>query len=81
MVLDIAPFILLLLSWSASSPKDSMAVEKRLMVSEAECRMHGAEFVAQREIYKEEFKGRDFQYFCIPAPSQKEISDMIENEK
>ena len=78
---EIVPFLLLLLGWQVEQPRETMTVERRLMMSENACNAEGAEFEAQREIYKEEFKGRAFRYFCVPLPNQKEFQDMIETAK
>jgi hypothetical protein len=73
------PFILIILGWHPSDPAKSMAVQHRLFASEAECRLHGNEYVEQRKIYATEFGNARFHYECIPAPTQAELAEAFEN--
>lgn len=60
---EIVPYILVIIGFHPDllSPR---LVEIKRFESQEECEAQGSEYVAQREIYKAEFGGERFRYFC-----------------
>jgi hypothetical protein len=77
-LIDILPYILVIIGWAQEAPKEGVLVEHRLFASEDACKAEGREYVAQRKIYAEEFNNARFEYFCVPAPTPKDLDSIIE---
>lgn len=60
---EIVPYILVIIGFHPDLPSPRL-VEFRRVESQEACEMEGSEYVAQREIYKLEFGGERFRYFC-----------------
>ena len=60
---EIIPYILVIIGFHPDAPSPRLA-EIRRFESQEECEMQGAEYVAQRDIYRHEFGGERFRYFC-----------------
>jgi hypothetical protein len=77
---EFIPYILLLMAWHPDEP-GKFDIEKRMVVaSKEECELLGTESVEGRKIYKEEYRGLNFKYFCIAAPSSAEIEAVFQQE-
>lgn len=65
-MVEIVPYILVIFGLHPDllSPR---LVEIRTFESQVECERQGSEYVAQREIYSQEFGGERFRYFCRRA--------------
>ena len=62
-MIEIVPYILVIIGFHPDGGQPRL-VEFRRFESQEECEMQGSEYVAQREIYKVEFGGERFRYFC-----------------
>ena len=62
-MIEIVPYFLVIIGFHPDFPSPRL-VEIRRFESQEECEMQGSEYVAQREIYKVEFGGERFRYFC-----------------
>ena len=62
-MVEIVPYILVIIGFHPDLPSPRL-VEIRTFESQEECELQGSEYVAQREIYKVEFGGERFRYFC-----------------
>lgn len=60
---EVIPYILVIIGFHPGAGQPRL-VEFRRLESHEECEAEGAEYVAQREIYKVEFGGERFRYFC-----------------
>lgn len=62
-MIETVPYILVIIGFhpELQSPR---LVEILRVESQEECETEGSEYVAQREIYKQEFGGEQFRYFC-----------------
>ncbi len=77
-MIEIVPYILVIIGWAQEAPKEGLLIEHRLFASEEACRAEGSEYVAQRKIYAKEFNNARFEFFCVPAPTQSDIETMRE---
>lgn len=60
---EVIPYILVIIGFHPDRPQPTFFELRRYELQE-ECELHGEEYVAQREIYKFEFRGERFRYFC-----------------
>ena len=67
-MVEIIPYILVLLSWHVDDPEGTIQVKHKLFAGAEECELQGNEYVEQRRIYREEFGKMRFSYSCIEAP-------------
>ena len=66
-MIEIVPYILVIIGFHPDFAPNTIGprlVEIRRVESQEECEAEGSEYVAQREIYKQEFGGERFRYFC-----------------
>ena len=66
-MVEIIPYILVIIGFHPDAGQPRL-VELRRFESQEECEMQGSECVAQREMYKVEFGGERFRYFCRRLP-------------
>jgi hypothetical protein len=78
-VLVIASYLLVIVGWMPDSPAETMGVRREFFVSKEACEAAGSEYVAQREIYKDELGGGQYKWFCLPAPDKAEIDAAIKD--
>jgi hypothetical protein len=78
-VLVIASYLLIIAGWMPDNPTETMAVKRAFFVSKEACEAAGSEYVAQREIYKDELGGGMYKWFCLPAPDKAEIDAAIKD--
>jgi len=77
-MIEIVPYLLVIVGWTPGAPADSMALRHSLHRSPEACEAQGAALIAQRDGAQSRAEATRYRYFCIPAPTPQEYRGLFE---
>jgi hypothetical protein len=80
-MIEVLPYILILIGWNPANPAESMALQHSLHIDQVTCDERGRVLVDLRNAADSEAFPAHYTYFCIPVPSGQEYDDLFERRK
>lgn len=87
-MVEVLPFLLILLGWDPAAPGETMMLERVLQASGDECVASGEKWLRDGAGSVDGSgrlaglpDGADYRYFCIPAPSAREYDAVFGQAK
>lgn len=77
-MIQIFPFILVIIGWNPADVDASMALQHSLHAGEQACQKRGEQFLSEHNLLQAEAMSAQYRYFCIPAPSASDVRGVFE---
>lgn len=75
-MIEIVPYLLVIIGWTPGAPAESMALRQSLHRSSEECEAQGVAFMKDGEGSRA--GATRHRYFCVPAPTSEDYRALFE---